>query len=87
MINSVVSGIVNNLTVDSGFGQSLMISLARRYRNFNPNALATTTLPTTATVIGGAALGFIVALIVAIVFLVAIWASSRTQRTRTTVAL
>ena len=40
-----------------------------------------------ATVIGGAALGFIVALIVAIVFLVAIWASSRTQRTRTTVAL
>jgi hypothetical protein len=49
-----VSGIVGNLTVDSGFSQSEMLTLARRYRNTNPASLPTATLPTTPTVIGGA---------------------------------
>jgi len=53
-INGVLSGIVGNLTIDSGFSQSTMISLARRYRNFNPSSLPTATLPTTPVVIGGA---------------------------------
>jgi LCP family protein required for cell wall assembly len=53
-INGVVGGVVSNLTVDSGFSESEMISLARRYRNLNPSTLPTATLPTTATVIGGA---------------------------------
>jgi len=52
-LNGVVGGIVDNLTVDDGFSQSLMISLARRYRNFNPASLPTATLPTTGTVIDG----------------------------------
>jgi len=53
-LNGVVGGIVDNVTVDSGFSQSLMIALARRYRSFNPASLPTATLPTTGTVIGGA---------------------------------
>jgi LCP family protein required for cell wall assembly len=53
-INGIFSGIVNNLTVDSGFSRSEMLHLARIYRNFNPNTTPTATLPTTATVIGGA---------------------------------
>ena len=53
-INGVVGGIVSNLTIDSGFSQSEMIVLARRYRNFNPSNLPSATLPTTQAVIGGA---------------------------------
>ena len=53
-INGIFSGIVNNLTVDSGFSKAEMLRLARIYRNFNPNSTPTSTLPTTATVIGGA---------------------------------
>jgi LCP family protein required for cell wall assembly len=53
-INGIFSGIVNNLTVDSGFSRSEMLRLARIYRNFNPDSTPTATLPTTAAVIGGA---------------------------------
>jgi LCP family protein required for cell wall assembly len=53
-INGIFSGIVNNLTVDAGFSKSEMLRLARIYRNFNPSSTPTATLPTTATVIGGA---------------------------------
>jgi LCP family protein required for cell wall assembly len=53
-INGVLGGVVSNLTIDSGFSQSEMIALARRYRNFNTSSLPTATLPTTPTVIGGA---------------------------------
>jgi LCP family protein required for cell wall assembly len=53
-INGVVGGIVNNVTVDSGFSQKQMLHLARKYRSFNTDQLVTMTLPTTAAVIGGA---------------------------------
>ena len=53
-LNGVVGGVVSNLTVDSGFSQHLMLSLARRYRNFNPSSLPTSTLPTYAATIDGA---------------------------------
>ena len=53
-INGIFSGIVNNLTVDSGFSRSEMLRLARIYRNFNPDSTPTATLPTTPSVIGGA---------------------------------
>jgi len=53
-LNGVIGALVNNLTVDSGFGQSTMINLAKRYRSFNPDQLQTSTLPTTPAVIGGA---------------------------------
>ena len=53
-INGVVGGVVSNLTVDSAFSQHLMLSLARRYRNFNPSNLPTSTLPTYGAVVGGA---------------------------------
>ena len=54
-INGVVGGIVNNITVDSSFGQKEMLKLAKRYRGFNPDQLVTMTLPTTATVLPGGA--------------------------------
>jgi len=53
-LNGVVGGVVSNLTVDSGFSQHLMLALARRYRNFNPSSLPTSTLPTYAATIDGA---------------------------------
>jgi LCP family protein required for cell wall assembly len=52
-INGIVGGVVNNLTVDSGFSQSEMLKLAKLYRNFNPDTTPTATLPTVGTVIGG----------------------------------
>jgi len=53
-LNGVIGGITTNLTLDSGFTQSLLFSLAQRYRNISPGNLPASTLPTTATVIGGA---------------------------------
>ena len=53
-LNNVIGGVTTNLTVDSGFSQSLMLTLAKRFRNISPAGLPTSTLPTTATVIGGA---------------------------------
>lgn len=52
-INGVVGGIVDNLTVDSGFSQSTMLRLAKTYHNFNPDHMSTVTLPTHPTVIAG----------------------------------
>ncbi len=54
-LNGVVGGVVSNLTVDSGFGTTQMLSLARRYKSFNPANLWTSTLPTYGANIGGAA--------------------------------
>ncbi|HVM64830.1 MAG TPA: LCP family protein [Acidimicrobiales bacterium] len=53
-INGVVSGVVNNLTVDSGFSQSEMLRLAKLYKNFNPDTTPAFTMPNTAAVVGGA---------------------------------
>ena len=53
-LNGVVAGIVNNITVDSGFSQKQMLHLARRYKGFNTDQLVTMTLPTAAAVVGGA---------------------------------
>jgi LCP family protein required for cell wall assembly len=53
-INGVVSGVVNNLTVDSGFSQSEMLRLAKIYKNFNPDTTPAFTMPNTAAVVGGA---------------------------------
>jgi LCP family protein required for cell wall assembly len=53
-LNGVVGGIVNNITIDSGFSQKQLLYLARVYRGFNPDQLATMTLPTTAATVGGA---------------------------------
>lgn len=53
-LNNVIGGITTNLTVDSGFSQSLMLTLAKRFRNISPSTLPTSTLPTSAAVIGGA---------------------------------
>ncbi|MFI5040499.1 MAG: LCP family protein [Acidimicrobiales bacterium] len=53
-INGIVGGVVNNLTVDSGFSQTEMLKLAKIYRNFNPDTTPTATLPTVGANIGGA---------------------------------
>lgn len=53
-LNGVIGGLVDNLTVDSAFSRSQMLSLLRRYRGFNPDRLTTATLPTTPGVVGGA---------------------------------
>src|SRR5579864_2531127 len=53
-INSVVGGIVNNLTVDSGFSQSEMLKLAKIYKNFNPDSTPAFTMPNAPAVVGGA---------------------------------
>jgi LCP family protein required for cell wall assembly len=53
-LNSLISSVVSNLTVDSGFHLSDMLSLAKRYRSINPAAIVTATVPTTAAVVGGA---------------------------------
>ena len=53
-LNGVIGGITTNLTLDSGFSQSLLLSLAERYRNISPGTLPTETVPTSAAVIGGA---------------------------------
>lgn len=53
-LNGVVGGVVSNLTVDSGFSETQMVNVARRYRGFNPAALPTATLPATPKVVGGA---------------------------------
>ncbi|MHB8463829.1 MAG: LCP family protein [Acidimicrobiales bacterium] len=53
-LNGVIGGIVNNITVDSGFSQKQMLHLARKYRSFNPDQLVTLTLPAAGAVVGGA---------------------------------
>lgn len=50
-LNGVIGGIVTNVTVDKNFSQSEILRLAKRYASFNPDKLATFTLPTTEAVI------------------------------------
>ncbi len=52
-LNSIVSAVANNLTVDKGFSRSTMLSLAKRFRSLSPAALPTSTLPTNPAVIQG----------------------------------
>jgi LCP family protein required for cell wall assembly len=52
-LNDIVSGVTKNLTVDSGFSTSLMLSLARIFRGVNSSAIPTATLPTKPEVISG----------------------------------
>jgi LCP family protein required for cell wall assembly len=44
-LNSVIAGVTKNLTVDSGFSSSLMLSLAREFRSVDAAAIPTLTLP------------------------------------------
>ncbi|MGI8491704.1 MAG: LCP family protein [Acidimicrobiales bacterium] len=53
-INGIIGGITSNLTVDSGFGRNLMLSLAKDFRSLSPTGIATETLPTFNKLIGGA---------------------------------
>ncbi|HSS11046.1 MAG TPA: LCP family protein, partial [Acidimicrobiales bacterium] len=52
-LNRIIGGVTNNLTVDTGFSQNLMLSLAKRFRSLSPDSLPTTTLPTTPAMIQG----------------------------------
>lgn len=45
-LNAVLAGITKNLTVDSGFSQNLMISLARGFRSMDSADIPNITLPT-----------------------------------------
>lgn len=53
-LNNIIGGVTNNLTVDTGFSQSLMLSLGKRFRSLSPDSLPTATLPTTPATINGA---------------------------------
>jgi LCP family protein required for cell wall assembly len=44
-VNGVINGITKNLTVDSSFGNSLVLDLARDFHGIDPSAIATVTLP------------------------------------------
>ena len=44
-VNGVINGITKNLTVDSGFSNSLLLNLARDFHGIDPSAIATLTLP------------------------------------------
>ena len=52
-LNRIIGGVTNNLTVDSGFSQNLMLSLAKRFRSLAPDSMPTITLPNTPTTIQG----------------------------------
>jgi LCP family protein required for cell wall assembly len=53
-LNNIIAGVTKNLTLDKGFSQALLLSLAKRFRNLSPDSLPTATLPTNPAVIGGA---------------------------------
>ena len=53
-LNNIIGGVTKNLTLDSGFSRSLLLTLAKRFRNISPDSLPTATLPTSPAVIGGA---------------------------------
>jgi len=53
-LNQIIGGVTTNLTLDSGFSESLLLTLAKRFKDISPGTLPTATLPTTAAVIGGA---------------------------------
>lgn len=52
-LNSIVSGVTKNLTVDSGFSTSLIISLAKIFRGINSTSIPTATLPVKPETISG----------------------------------
>ncbi|MGH9062051.1 MAG: LCP family protein, partial [Acidimicrobiales bacterium] len=52
-LNGIVSGVTSNLTVDSGFSKSLMLSLAKDFRSVNAGTISTTTIPNFPETIGG----------------------------------
>ncbi|MDQ6784482.1 MAG: LCP family protein [Actinomycetota bacterium] len=53
-LNSIVSGVTKNLTVDSNFSTSLILSLARTFRGISSTGIPTATLPTMPQTINGA---------------------------------
>ena len=44
-LNNVISGVTKNLTVDSGFSNSMILDLARDFRSINAASIPTLTLP------------------------------------------
>lgn len=44
-LNGVINGITKNLTVDTGFGNTLLLDLARDFHGIDPAGIATLTLP------------------------------------------
>ena len=50
-LNGVIGAVTTNLTLDSGFSRSQLLTLAKRFRAINPAGLASATLPTTEAVI------------------------------------
>jgi LCP family protein required for cell wall assembly len=52
-LNGIISGITGNLTLDSEFSRSQLLSLAKRFRSINASELPSNTLPTTAANIQG----------------------------------
>ncbi len=53
-LNRILTGVTKNLTVDTGFGTGLMLSLAQDLRTADVAGIPTLTLPTFNEVIGGA---------------------------------
>lgn len=54
-LNDIVSGITKNLTLDSGFSEGLILSLARTFRGVSSTAIPSATLPTSPTTTNGGA--------------------------------
>ena len=52
-LNSVIGGITKNLTVDSGFSPSLMLSLVKDFRSMDVSTIPNLTLPTYCCVTSG----------------------------------
>lgn len=52
-LNDIVSGVTKNLTVDSGFSPSLILSLAKIFRGINSGSIPTATLPVKPETISG----------------------------------
>jgi LCP family protein required for cell wall assembly len=53
-LNSIIGGITNNLTLDSGFSHSLLLSLAKNFRTIDAAGIPSQTLPTYPYTVGGA---------------------------------
>ena len=54
-LNSIIGGVTKNLTVDSGFSSSMMISLAETFRGMDVSGIPNLTLPTYGYVTAGGA--------------------------------
>ncbi len=53
-LNGIISGVTSNLTVDSGFNTSLMLSLAKEFRSINPGTISNETIPNVNEMVGSA---------------------------------